>query len=252
MPAQLEKLNRLHGRCRAGKVRQRSVPWAVGRAHARSGAGAPSKRRRGEGTRRGRGQTGLWGYLGDDIRRGGGGGGGGRRHALVEARTHSGGYRQCALWRCCNLNPMRKARQYLPSNEANQGIQYLKIRRFVNLIASGTACRHYFFKDKVNRGTTPGIPKPSRGCRPSPPQPLTMRGSFALPGSPGGMTTAQACLGRDAALIMKVWVILAFVSRGSATATPRLGRRGAIEGVAPERFLAWIGRASNPWQVGGS
>ena len=79
MPAQgayrqSEKLNRLHGRCRAGKVPQRNVSWNVGRAHARSEAVAPGKRRCGEGTSRGRGQTGLWGYLGDDIRRGGGGG----------------------------------------------------------------------------------------------------------------------------------------------------------------------------------
>ena len=100
MPAQLEKLNRLHGRCRAGKVRQRNVSWNGGRAHARSGAVAPGKGRCGEGTSRGRGQTGLWGYLGDDIRRGGGGG---RRHALVEARTHSGGYRRDACERYCDL-----------------------------------------------------------------------------------------------------------------------------------------------------
>ena len=45
-------------------------------ARARSGAGAPGKRRCGEGTNLRRGQTGLWGYLGDENRGGGGGGGG--------------------------------------------------------------------------------------------------------------------------------------------------------------------------------
>ena len=79
MPAQgayrqLEKLNRLHGRCRACKVPQRNVSWNGGRAHARSGAVAPGKRRCEKGgTSLGRGQTGLWGYLGDENRGGGGG-----------------------------------------------------------------------------------------------------------------------------------------------------------------------------------
>ena len=105
----MNNLNGLHGHCRAGKVRRWSVPRTAGRAHAYSGAVAPGKRRCGEGTSRGRGQTGLWGYLGDDIRRGGGGGG--RRHALVEAHAHGGGDRQDACERYCGNAKRERAEE---------------------------------------------------------------------------------------------------------------------------------------------
>ena len=192
MPAQLEKMNRLHGRCRAGKVRQRSVPWAVGRAHARSGAAAPGKRRCGEGTSPGRGQTGLWGYLGDGIRRGGGGGG--RRHALVEARTHGGGYRRDACERYCDLLSIGRQCNIPPSMREAKIFQFTT----ATLPANPAFCQYDRMVYRCgHRRVAPartgrtgerllGYRSHREASRPSPPQPLHARRAalFALPGSP--------------------------------------------------------------------